>query len=186
MKKFIAIIACLAIVLSLAACGGNGGDGETTTVPTTVEETTTTLFNVTTRFNHKATMNVWTKGEKVSYEEGATKIMTATAALNDSVIYDTFAATDKKADFKDMKQNASCVEFSYETDQTATFLDEKVVYDQVIVATSGGYVNVIFFLKDGAVVGSPIEAKKGADREHSLSENIATAVRVIVHEDHTH
>ena len=185
MKKFIAIIMCLTMVLSFAACAGNGEE-EATKGETTVAETTTSpMVNAETRFSHLATMNVWTKGEKVSYEEGATKVMTATAALNDTVIYDTLKAVDTKADFEDMKKNASCVEINYTSDKVAIFSGEKVTYDQVIVATSGKLLNTIFFLKDGAVAGAPIEVTAAEGRK-TLSENMSTAVEVIVHEGHTH
>ena len=115
MKKFIAILMAGVMLLSFAACGGNGDEEkETKKEETTVVETTTSpMVNAETRFSHKATMNVWTKGEKVSYEQGAVKIMTATAALNDCVIYDALTVSDAKADFEAMK-NASCVEINYE------------------------------------------------------------------------
>ena len=187
MKKVIAILMAGIILLSFAACGGNGNEEETTTGETTVAETTTSpMVNADTRFSHKGTMNVWTNGKKVSYEAGATKIMTATATLNDSVIHDTLTVSDAKADIKAMKK-ASCVEFTYEEDQVASFSGEKVTYDQLIVSTDGkgAPVNTIFFLKDGAVAGAPISVKAAEGRK-TLSENLITAVEVIVHEDHTH
>ncbi|MBR3588936.1 MAG: hypothetical protein IKL16_05180 [Clostridia bacterium] len=187
MKKIIAILMAGIMLLSFAACGGNGNEEETTTGETTVAETTTSpMVNADTRFSHKATMNVWTNGKKVAYESGATKIMTATATLNDSVIYDTLTVTDTKADFKAMKK-ASCVEITYEKDQVASFSGKKVTYDQIIVATSGEGVplNTIFFLKDGATAGAPI-AVKAAEGRKTLSENLTTAVEVITHEGHTH
>ncbi len=187
MKKFIAILMAGLMVFAFAACGGNGEEETTTAAEkTTVAETTTSpMVNAETRFSHIATMNVWTKGEKVAYKEGETKIMTATAALNDCVIHDTLKVVDTKADFAAMKKNASCVELSYEKDKVAIFSGDKVVYDQVIVATSGDGLNTIFFLKDGAVAGSPIEVIAAEGRK-TLSENIATAVAVISHEGHTH
>lgn len=186
MKKFMAILMAGIMVFAFAACGGNGEE-ETTTAETTVAETTTSpMVNVETRFSHIATMNVWTKGEKVSYKEGATKIMTATAALNDCVIHDTLKVSDAKADFEEMKKNASCIEINYTEDKVATFSGEKVTYDQVIVATGGKAVlNTIFFLKDGAVAGSPISVT-AADGRKPISESLSTAVEVIVHEGHTH
>lgn len=186
MKKFIAILMAGLMVFAFAACGGNGEEETTTAVETTVAETTTSpMVNAETRFSHIATMNVWTKGKKVSYEEGATKIMTATAALNDCVIHDTLKVVDTKADFNAMKKNASCVEINYTTDKVAIFSGDKVTYDQVIVATSGDFLNTIFFLKDGAVAGAPIEVKAAEGRK-ALSTNMSTAVEVIVHEGHTH
>ena len=187
MKKFIAILMAGIIVLAFAACGGNGEEETTTKGETTVAETTTSpMVNAETRFSHIATMNVWTKGEKVSYKEGATKIMTATAALNDCVIHDTLKVSDAKADFEEMKKKASCVEINYKEDKVASFSGKKVTYDQIIVATSGDVVlNTIFFLKDGAVAGSPVEVTAAEGRK-TLSENLSTAVEVIVHEGHTH
>lgn len=185
MKKIIAILMAGIMIFAFAACGGNGEE-ETTAGETTVAETTTSpMVNVETRFSHIATMNVWTKGEKVSYEEGATKIMTATAALNDCVIHDTLTVSDAKADFEKMKKNASCVEINYTSDKVASFSGKKVTYDQIIVATSGDNLNIIFFLKDGATAGSPIKVAAAEGRK-TLSENIATAVAVISHEGHTH
>ncbi len=186
MKKLIAILMAGIMLLSFAACGGNGNEDETKKGETTVAETTTSpMVNAETRFSHKATMNVWTKGEKVSYEQGATKIMTATASLNDSVIHDTLTVSDAKADFEAMKKEA-CVEINYEKDQVASFSGKKVTYDQIIVATSGKTVlNTIFFLKDGATAGAPI-AVAAAEGRKTLSENIASAVEVISLEGHTH
>ncbi len=174
------------IVLSFAACGGKGEE-ETTTEKAVVTETTTSpMVNAETRFSHLATMNVWTKGEKVSYKKGETKVMTATAALNDSVIHDTLKVVDTKADFEAMKKNNSCVEITYEKDMVASFSGKKVTYDQIIVATSGKILNTIFFLKDGAVAGSPIQVTNAEGRK-TLSENIASAVAVVdIHEGHTH
>lgn len=188
MKKLIAILMAVLMLASFAACGGNGDAEETTTKgETTVAETTTSpMANVETRFSHIATMNVWTKGKKVSYKEGATKIMTATAALNDCVIHDTLKVSSATADFEEMKNKASCVEINYTEDKVATFSGEKVTYDQIIVATSGKTaLNTIFFLKDGTVVGSPIEVTPGADRK-PISESLSTAVEVVSHEGHTH
>lgn len=188
MKKIIAILMAGIMIFAFAACGGNGEE-ETTTkkAETTVAETTTSpMANVETRFSHIATMNVWSKGKKVSYEEGATKIMTATAALNDCVRYDTLKVSDAKADFEDMKKNASCVEINYTEDKVASFSGKKVTYDQVIVATSGKTpLNTIFFLKDGAVAGAPISVIPAEGRK-PISESISTAVEVVVHEGHTH
>ena len=186
MKKFIAILMAGLMIFAFAACGGNGEEETTTAAETTVAETTTSpMVNAETRFSHIATMNVWTKGKKVSYEEGATKIMTSTAALNDCVIHDTLKVVDTKADFEKMKKEASCIEITYTTDKVATFSGKSVTYDQVIVATSGDALNTIFFLKDGTVAGSPIEVTPAEGRK-TLSENISTAVEVIVHEGHTH
>ena len=184
MKKIIAIMLCVAMVFTFAACGGKDAE-ETTTEAKAVETTTSPMVNAETRFSHLATMNVWTKGEKVLYEKGATKVMTATAALNDSVIHDTLKVVDTKADFEAMKRNDSCVEITYEKDMVASFSGKKVTYDQIIVATSGKLVNTIFFLKDGAVAGSPIGVTNAEGRK-TLSENLAGAVAVIVHEGHTH
>ena len=74
------------MIFAFAACGGNGGEETTTAAPeTTVAETTTSpMVNAETRFSHIATMNVWTKDKKVSYKEGETKIMTATAAATEN------------------------------------------------------------------------------------------------------
>ena len=186
MKKIIAILMAGVMLLSFAACGGNNEEEETKKEETTVVETTTSpMVNAETRFSHKATMNVWTKGEKVAYEQGAVKIMTATAALNDCVIHDTLRVSDAKADFEAMKK-ASCVEITYAEDQIASFSGKKVTYDQIIVATSGDVtLNTIFFLKDGAVAGDAI-AVTAAEGRKTLSENILTAVEVISHEGHTH
>lgn len=188
MKKIIAILMAGIMLLSFAACGGNSNEEETTTsAETTVAETTTSpMVNADTRFSHKGTMNVWTDGKKASYKAGATKIMTATATLNDSVIHDTLTVSDAKADLKAMKK-ASCVEITYEKDQVASFSGKKVTYDQIIVSTDGegAPLNTIFFLKDGATAGAPIAVKAGEGRK-TLSENLITAVEVIVHEDHTH
>ncbi len=186
MKKFIAILMAGIMLLSFAACGGNGNEEETKKGETTVAETTTSpMVNAETRFSHKATMKVWTKGTSVDYEQGATKIMTATATLNDSVLYDTLRVSKAKGDFEAMK-NASCVEINYEKDQVASFSGEKVTYDQIIIATSGKVkLNTIFFLKDGAVAGDAIEVEAAEGRK-TLSENISTAVEVVVHEGHTH
>ncbi len=154
---------------------------------TTVAETTTSpMVNAKTRFSHNnATMNVWTKGEKITYKEGETKIMTATAALNDCVIHDTLMLSDARVDFEKMKKNASCVELNYNKDMVARFTGTNVTYDQVIVATSGDKaLNTIFFLKDGAVVGSPIKATAGKGR-NTLSENLSMAVEVVVLENST-
>ncbi len=187
MKKLIAILMAGIMLLSFAACAGNGNEEETTAKDeTTVAETTTSpMVNAETRFSHIATLNVWTKGKKVAYKEGEVKVMTATAALNDCVIHDTLSVTKAKADFEDMKKNASCVEFTYKEDKTASFSGKKVVYDQIISATSGDLVNIIFFLKDGKVAGDPIKVTKAEDRK-TLAENLSTAVEVIVHEGHTH
>lgn len=186
MKKIIAILMAGVMLLSFAACGGNGEEEETKKGETTVAETTTSpMVNAETRFSHKATMNVWTKGKKVSYDQGAVKIMTATAALNDCVIHDTLRVSDAKADLEAMKK-ASCVEITYEKDQVASFSGKKVTYDQIIVATSGDVtLNTIFFLKDGATAGAPI-AVTPAEGRKTLSENLLTAVEVIHHEGHTH
>ena len=195
MKKFMAMVTCLILVLSFAACGKKAESTETTTAAekttvaeeTTVVETTTTLTNVETRFSHKKikSMIVWEKGKKVNYKADATKVMTATAALNDSVVNDDFIKSDKKANFDDVKKKTSCVEINFKDDQTAKFTDEKIVYDQVIVPTTGDYVNIIFFLKDGAVVGA-IEAVKGEASEKTVSENVSSAVVVVKAEKHTH
>ncbi len=185
MKKIIAILMAGIMIFAFAACGGNGDEEETKGETTVAETTTSPMVNAETRFSHIATMNVWTKGEKVSYEEGATKIMTATAALNDCVIHDTLTVSDAKADFEKMKKSASCVEISYTSDKVASFSGKKVTYDQIIVATSGDNLNTIFFLKDGAVAGSPIKVTAAEGRK-TLSENISTAVAVISHEGHTH
>ena len=187
MKKIIAILMAGIMLLSFAACGGNNNEEETTKGETTVAETTTSpMVNADTRFSHKATMKVWTNGKKVAYEAGATKIMTATATLNDSVIHDTLTVSDAKADVKAMKK-ASCVEITYEKDQIASFSGKKVTYDQIIVSTDGkgAPVNTIFFLKDGATAGAPI-AVKAAEGRKTLSENLTTAVEIVVHEGHTH
>ena len=186
MKKIIAILMAGIMLLSFAACGGNSEEETTTTAETTVAETTTSpMVNAETRFSHIATMNVWTKGSKVSYKQGETKIMTATATLNDSVIHDTLTVSDAKADIAAMKK-ASCIEITYEKDQVASFSGKKVTYDQIIVATSGDVtLNTIFFLKDGAIAGDAI-AVKAAEGRKTLSENLSTAVEVIILEDHTH
>ena len=187
MKKIIAILMAGIMLLSFAACGSNGNEEETTTIAeTTVAETTTSpMVNAETRFSHIATMNVWTNGKKVAYKQGETKVMTATASLNDSVIHDALTVLDAKADFEAMKK-ASCVEINYAKDQIASFSGKKVTYDQIIVATSGEVkLNTIFFLKDGAVAGDAIEVKAAEGRK-TLSENISTAVEVVVHEGHTH
>lgn len=185
-KKFIAIAACAAMVLSFAACGGNGGEETTTAQKTTVAETTTSpLTVVETRFSVPASMNVWTKGEKVTYKDGETKIMTVTASLNDSVSRDKFSKSKSTADFKALKKSGSCVEIFYDKDQTAAFFGEKVIYDQVVVATSGDNMDIIYLLKDSALAGA-IKAEKGEQSKKSVSENVLSAVEVIVHEDHTH
>lgn len=186
LKKITAIISCAALVMSLAACSIGGKEEETTVQSTTVAETTTSpLLNVETRFSHIATMNVWTKGEKVTYENGATKIGAATAALNDSVVHDIFKASDKKPNIDDLKNKASCIELSYGGDQTAAFSGKKTVYDSVVVATSGDYMNFIMLIKDSKIVLS-IEVTKGEDSAKALSENIKGAVEIIKHEGHTH
>ncbi len=185
-KKFTAIVSCAALVLSLAACSIGGKEEETTTQKTTVAETTTSpLLNAETRFSHIATMNVWTKGKKVTYKEGETKIGAATAALNDSVVHDVFKVSDKKPNVDDLKNKASCIELSYEEDQTAAFSGKKTVYDSVVVATSGDNVNIILLIKDSKIVLS-IEAVQGEDSAKSLSENLKGAVKIVKHEDHTH
>lgn len=186
-KKFTAIISCAALVLSLAACSIGGKEEETTTAQsTTVAETTTSpLLNAETRFSHIATMNVWSKGKKVTYEEGASKIGAATAALNDSVVHDIFKASDKKTNIDDLKNKASCVEFIYESDQTAAFSGKKTVYDSLVVATSGDYVNLILLIKDSKIVLS-IEVTQGENSAKALSENVKNAVKIIKYEDHTH
>ena len=188
MKKIIAILMAGIMLLSFAACGGNSEEEETTTTAeTTVAETTTSpMVNAETRFSHIATMNVWTNGKKAAYKQGETKIMTATATLNDSVIHDTLTVSDAKADIAAMKK-ASCIEITYEKDQVASFSGKKVTYDQIIVSTSGdgAPLNTIFFLKDGAVAGDAI-AVKAAEGRKTLSENLTTAVEIVVQENHTH
>ncbi len=192
MKKFLAMLMAGIMLLSFAACGGKGEEETTTAAETTVAETTTSpMVNAETRFSHLATLTVWTKGKKVTYKEGETKVMTSTAALNDCVIHDTLKVVDTKADFEKMKKSASCIELNYKKDKVAIFSGDKVTYDQIIVATTGDALNTIFFLKDGVLAGAPIEVTPGKDEDgnvrKTLSENLATAVEVVeLHEGHTH
>ncbi len=188
-KKFMAIASCAAIVLSFAACGDNAKEETTTETTTAAETTTSPMENAETRFSHVASMNVWTKGKKVSYKKGETKVMTATAALNDSVKNDIFAESKTNATaelLESIKKNDACIEFSYEKEQTAAFLGDEFNYDQVIVAITGEHVNTIFFLKDGKSVGSTIEVTKCVSKK-TVSENVSSAVEIVTHpENHTH
>lgn len=192
MKKFLAMLMAGAMLLSFAACSGKGDAEETTAAETTVAETTTSpMVNANTRISHQGTLTVWTKGKKVEYKKGETKIMTATAALNDCIKYDTLKAVDTKADLEKMKKSASCIEMNYDKDQVQTLTGDKVTYDQIIVAMTGDALNTIFFLKDGKVVGSPIAVTAGkndkGEARKALSTNLSTAVEIVEnHEGHTH
>ncbi len=189
-KKFIAIASCAAVVLSFAACGKNAKENETTTNPeTTVAETTTNpLHNAKTRFSHLADMTVWTAGKKVDYKEGERKISAATAALNDSVKNDKFAASSKKITaetIETMKNKASCIELKYKKDQAGQFTDKEVKYDQIYVAMTGDNLNTIVLLNDGKIV-SILDVAKGASKK-TVSENVASAVEIVtLPADHNH
>ena len=190
LKKLIAIVSCAAIVLSFAACGKNDVEEGTTAAPnTTVAETTTNpLHNAKTRFSHLADMSVWTAGKKIDYKQGETKIMTATAALNDSVKNDKFAVSSKKITLETletMKNKNSCIELKYEKDQTGQFTDKEVKYDKLFVATAGDNLNTIILLNDGKIVSIIDVTKVASDK--TISENISSAVEVItLPADHTH
>ncbi len=197
MKKFIAIITCLVLVFSFVACGKTAPE-ETTTAATTAaenkaeattEEQTTIVLSVPEiRLSLPKALNVWTKGEKITYTTEETKTKTCTAAVNDSMGKgDIFTTSNKEITaetIEDMKNSNSCIEFVYDKDQKNAFTGETIVYDTVVIATSGDYIDIICFLKGSDVVGKTA-VTKGDLNEAPLSERVLSSVE-IVEVEHAH
>lgn len=195
MKKFIALITCLVLVFSFVACGKTAPEEETKAAKTTVaateetkaekptEKPTSVPLNVPEiRLSVPKSLNVWTKGEKITYKPKDQKTGACTAAVNDSKGKgDTFSVSDADITaetIEDMKKKDSCIEFVYDKDQKNAFTGDSIVYDTVVIATSGDYIDIICFLKDGEVVGKTA-VKQGKGNEKSLSERVLSSVEIV-------
>ncbi|MBP3330236.1 MAG: hypothetical protein J6L89_05315 [Clostridia bacterium] len=186
MKKFLAMLMAAAMLLSFAACKSDKEEETTTAAETTVAETTTSPLQIADqRLSLPASINVWTKGKKVSYKKDETKVGTATAAVNDSRGKgDIFSASKKKVTaetIEDIKKNNSCIEYIYDKEQKNAFVGKGVAYDKVVIATTGEYANIITFIKGKEVVGSVL-VEKGEINEKPLAERLLSAVEIVKHE----